>query len=57
MKLDQLSSGRPKRMLVIDDDAAIRTVLSEALFRAGYEVRASSNAARADRHSPVATAS
>jgi two-component system, NtrC family, nitrogen regulation response regulator GlnG len=32
-------------ILVADDDAAIRTVLSQALSRAGYEVRSSSNAA------------
>ncbi len=32
-------------ILVADDDAAIRTVLSQALGRAGYEVRVTSNAA------------
>ena len=32
-------------ILVADDDAAIRTVLSQALSRAGYEVRVTSNAA------------
>src|ERR1700746_489958 len=32
-------------ILVADDDAAIRTVLNQALSRAGYEVRATSNAA------------
>jgi two-component system, NtrC family, nitrogen regulation response regulator GlnG len=32
-------------ILVADDDAAIRTVLSQALSRAGYEVRSTSNAA------------
>ncbi len=31
-------------ILVADDDAAIRTVLSQALSRAGYEVRSSANA-------------
>ncbi|TCD13144.1 nitrogen regulation protein NR(I) [Oricola cellulosilytica] len=31
-------------VLVADDDAAIRTVLSQALSRAGYEVRLTSNA-------------
>lgn len=31
-------------ILVADDDAAIRTVLSQALSRAGYEVRITSNA-------------
>ncbi len=31
-------------ILVADDDAAIRTVLSQALSRAGYEVRVTSNA-------------
>jgi two-component system nitrogen regulation response regulator GlnG len=32
-------------ILVCDDDAAIRTVLNQALGRAGYEVRTASNAA------------
>src|SRR5687768_14183499 len=32
-------------ILVADDDSAIRTVLNQALSRAGYEVRSSSNAA------------
>lgn len=32
-------------VLVADDDAAIRTVVNRALSRAGYEVRATSNAA------------
>ncbi|MFQ5533225.1 MAG: nitrogen regulation protein NR(I) [Sphingomonadales bacterium] len=32
-------------ILIADDDRAIRTVLSQALGRAGYEVRAASNAA------------
>ncbi|MEO0635509.1 MAG: nitrogen regulation protein NR(I) [Pseudomonadota bacterium] len=32
-------------ILVADDDAAIRTVLSQALSRAGYDVRVTSNAA------------
>ena len=31
-------------LLVADDDAAIRTVLNQALSRAGYEVRLTSNA-------------
>lgn len=31
-------------ILIADDDAAIRTVLSQALTRAGYEVRVTSNA-------------
>ena len=31
-------------ILVADDDAAIRTILSQALFRAGYNVRIASNA-------------
>src|SRR5262245_65922462 len=30
-------------ILVADDDAAIRTVLNQALSRAGYEVRSTSN--------------
>ena len=32
-------------VLIADDDAAIRTVLSQALSRAGYDVRATGNAA------------
>ena len=32
-------------VLVADDDAAIRTVLNQALSRAGYDVRITSNAA------------
>src|SRR5215216_7070080 len=32
-------------ILVADDDAAIRTVLNQALSRAGYDVRITSNAA------------
>ncbi|RUM97959.1 nitrogen regulation protein NR(I) [Pseudaminobacter arsenicus] len=35
----------PGNILVADDDAAIRTVLNQALSRAGYEVRVTSNAA------------
>ncbi|WP_343315694.1 nitrogen regulation protein NR(I) [Brucella sp. BE17] len=39
-------TGRPTgTVLVADDDAAIRTVLNQALSRAGYDVRVSSNAA------------
>src|SRR3990172_6814406 len=34
-----------RSILVADDDAAIRTVLNQALSRAGYEVRLTSNAA------------
>jgi two-component system nitrogen regulation response regulator GlnG len=34
-----------KTILLADDDAAIRTVLSQALARAGYAVRSTSNAA------------
>ena len=41
--------GSPKMpagsILVADDDAAIRTVLNQALSRAGYEVRSTGNAA------------
>jgi two-component system nitrogen regulation response regulator GlnG len=33
------------RILVADDDAAIRTVLNQALTRAGYDVRSTGNAA------------
>ena len=32
-------------VLVADDDSAIRTVLNQALSRAGYEVRVTSNIA------------
>src|SRR4029077_10038574 len=32
-------------ILIADDDAAIRTVLNQALSRAGYEVRSPANAA------------
>ncbi|MBE9604980.1 nitrogen regulation protein NR(I) [Acetobacteraceae bacterium H6797] len=35
----------PRTILVADDDRAIRTVLSQALGRAGYNVRATSSAA------------
>jgi two-component system, NtrC family, nitrogen regulation response regulator GlnG len=34
-----------RTILVADDDAAIRTILSQALSRAGYEVRSTGNAA------------
>ena len=33
------------RILIADDDRAIRTVLSQALARAGYDVRTTGNAA------------
>src|SRR5246127_2825202 len=36
---------RAGSILVADDDAAIRTVLNQALSRAGYEVRSTGNAA------------
>src|SRR5438874_7227324 len=35
----------PGSILVADDDGAIRTVLNQALSRAGYEVRSTGNAA------------
>ncbi len=35
----------PRTILIADDDRAIRTVLSQALTRAGYHVRATSSAA------------
>ena len=41
-RLMQMPAGN---ILVADDDAAIRTVLNQALSRAGYEVRSTSNAA------------
>ena len=36
---------QPSTILVADDDRSIRTVLSQALARAGYEVRSTGNAA------------
>ncbi len=39
------SPGNGATILVADDDKAIRTVVTQALARAGYEVRATSNAA------------
>ncbi|NCY25360.1 MAG: response regulator, partial [Alphaproteobacteria bacterium] len=36
--------GEPRSVLIADDDRAIRTVLSQALGRAGYNVRATSSA-------------
>ena len=47
-KEDRLSRGSlmpAGNILVADDDAAIRTVLNQALSRAGYEVRSTGNAA------------
>src|SRR5438094_8821704 len=46
--MDQRTNEGPMRVgniLVADDDAAIRTVLNQALSRAGYEVRLTGNAA------------
>ena len=43
-------------ILVADDDAAIRTVLNQALSRAGYEVRSTGNAATLWRWISRATA-
>jgi two-component system nitrogen regulation response regulator GlnG len=37
--------SEPRSILIADDDRAIRTVLSQALSRAGYSVRATSSAA------------
>ena len=34
-----------KKILIADDDASIRLVLSQAFTRAGYQVRATGNAA------------
>src|SRR6516162_4481371 len=42
LKEDMMRAGS---ILVADDDAAIRTVLNQALSRAGYEVRSTGNAA------------
>ncbi|MFC0245646.1 nitrogen regulation protein NR(I) [Falsochrobactrum ovis] len=39
-----ISKPEKATILVADDDAAIRTVLNQALSRAGYEVRVASNA-------------
>ncbi|HFC05178.1 MAG TPA: nitrogen regulation protein NR(I), partial [Rhizobiales bacterium] len=39
-----MSSQGPKTVILADDDTAIRTVLTQALTRAGYEVRATGNA-------------
>ena len=36
---------QPASILVADDDTAIRTVLNQALTRAGYDVRSTGNAA------------
>ena len=43
-------------ILVADDDAAIRTVLNQALSRAGYEVRSTSNSTTLWRWISQATA-
>src|SRR5258707_7299860 len=41
-----MRAGMPEgTILVCDDDAAIRTVLNQALGRAGYDVRTTANAA------------
>ncbi len=40
-----MDNSTKAQILVADDDAAIRTVLSQALTRAGYEARVTSNAA------------
>jgi len=40
-------------ILVADDDAAIRTVLNQALSRAGYEVRSTGNAPTRTPASPA----
>lgn len=39
-----MNSDQKKTVILADDDAAIRTVLTQALTRAGYEVRATGNA-------------
>ena len=44
------------RILIADDDSAIRTVLSQALSREGYEVRVTSNAGVADNCAAESTA-
>jgi len=40
-----MDNGDMAEILIADDDGAIRTVLSQALSREGYEVRVTSNAA------------
>jgi two-component system nitrogen regulation response regulator GlnG len=35
----------PQKILIADDDASIRLVLSQAFSRLGYDVRATGNAA------------
>jgi len=39
------------RILVVDDDAAVRRVVTEALLEDGYQVDAACNAGRPSRHS------
>ena len=39
-----MTSEATKTILVADDDAAIRTVVTQALTRAGYDVRATGTA-------------
>jgi two-component system nitrogen regulation response regulator GlnG len=42
---DNAAQRIPGQILVADDDAAIRTVLNQALLRSGHDVRVTSNAA------------
>jgi signal transduction histidine kinase len=41
------SNAHPESVLVVDDDSAIRSVLSEILSREGYQVRVAENGAQA----------
>ena len=43
--LAPLSTTSPPTVLIADDDRSIRTVLTQALGRSGYQVRSTSNAA------------
>src|ERR1700736_5391228 len=45
MSLAATAHANPPVILVADDDRAIRTVLTQALVRQGYDVRTTSNAA------------
>lgn len=38
-----MSGGKPRRVLVVDDDEMIRSVLSEALTDEGYDTRTATN--------------
>ncbi|HEU0044753.1 nitrogen regulation protein NR(I) [Sphingomonas sp.] len=50
-----MSAGKRSTVLVVDDDAAIRTVVAQALRRAGHEVVTADSLAAADRALAAAT--